>query len=66
MHVFSFFSGRKNVEYHENLTNLATLVTEKIQFLTEGKDPVEPVQIMSIQVEVRLYCLEQNESVGVL
>lgn len=37
----------------EEIGNAATLLKEKVTFLTEGKDEISPVQIMAIQLEVK-------------
>ncbi|XP_052120621.1 uncharacterized protein LOC113207387 isoform X2 [Frankliniella occidentalis] len=38
-------------ELHSGLSSLAQLVKAKLQFLSEGKEPVSPVQAMAIQIE---------------
>lgn len=39
-------------EAHRSLSSLAQLVKAKLRFLSEGKEPVSPVQAMAIQIEV--------------
>jgi hypothetical protein len=53
---FSFFLpayNKEELEAYQYVEQLAYLITEKVKFLGEGKDPVSPVQIMGIQIEVR-------------
>jgi hypothetical protein len=51
---FFFFSAysKEELEAYQHVEELAHLITEKVKFLGEGKDPVSPVQIMAIQIEV--------------
>jgi hypothetical protein len=49
---FSAYS-KEELETYQHTEQLAHLITEKVKFLGEGKDPVSPVQIMAIQIEVR-------------
>lgn len=34
------------------MTDLSQLIMEKLKFLSEGKNSVSPVQVMTIQIEV--------------
>ncbi|XP_034252726.1 formin-binding protein 4-like [Thrips palmi] len=43
--------SREDGELHRSLSSLAQLVKAKLQFLSEGKEPVSPVQAMAIQIE---------------
>lgn len=43
--------SREEGELHRGLASLAQLVKAKLQFLSEGKEPVSPVQAMAIQIE---------------
>lgn len=51
---YDFFSvySKEELEAYQHVEQLAHLITEKVVFLGEGKDPVSPVQIMAIQIEV--------------
>lgn len=49
---FSAYS-KEELEAYQHIEELAHLITEKVKFLGEGKEPVSPVQIMAIQIEVR-------------
>lgn len=44
--------SREDGDLHRSLSSLAQLVKAKLQFLSEGKEPVSPVQAMAIQIEV--------------
>lgn len=50
-----FFSAynKEELAAYQYVEQLAYLITEKVKFLGEGKDPVSPVQVMAIQIEVR-------------
>jgi hypothetical protein len=45
--------SKEELEAYQQAEELAHLITEKVKFLGEGKDPVSPVQIMAIQIEVK-------------
>ncbi|XP_069696596.1 uncharacterized protein DDB_G0284459-like [Periplaneta americana] len=42
---------KEDLDVSQHVEQLAHLITEKVKFLGEGKDPVSPVQIMAIQIE---------------
>lgn len=41
----------------KEIEDAATLLKEKVTFLTEGKDEISPVQQMAIQLEVRFFII---------
>lgn len=43
--------NKEELEAYQYVEQLAYLITEKVKFLEEGKEPVSPVQIMAIQIE---------------
>jgi hypothetical protein len=45
--------NKEELAAYQYVEQLAYLITEKVKFLGEGKDPVSPVQVMAIQIEVR-------------
>jgi hypothetical protein len=52
--LFFFLAyNKEELEAYQYVEQLAYLITEKVKFLEEGKEPVSPVQIMAIQIEVR-------------
>jgi hypothetical protein len=50
--LFSEYS-KEELEAYQCIEHLANLITEKVKFLGEGRDPVSPVQVMAIQIEVK-------------
>lgn len=39
-------------EFKDEAKDLAQVISEKVKFLSEGKETVPPVQVMAIQIEV--------------
>lgn len=48
----------KGEDSEKSMTDLSQLIMEKLKFLSNSRDDVAPVQVMAIQIEVRIiyYC----------